>query len=63
MVIATMETTMCVTTVLHGIVMQHTYDENIWDETLLWMEQCCQLLKVKNDIFLVVDGEVYQKHL
>jgi hypothetical protein len=26
----------------------------------MWMEQCCQLLKVENDIFLVVDGEVYQ---
>lgn len=33
-------------------------DEYIRDETLKWMEQHGQLLKVKNDIFLVVDNEV-----
>lgn len=58
-----METAMCLTTMLHGIVMQHTCDEDIWDETLMWMEKCCQLLKVENNIFLVVDGKVYQKYL
>ncbi len=58
-----METTMCLTIMLHGIVMQHTCDEDIWDVTLMWMEECCQLLKVENNILLVVDGKVYQKYL
>jgi hypothetical protein len=62
-VIATMEIVMYLTTVQNGIVMQHTYDENIWNETLMWMEHYCQLFKVQNNIFSVVDGEMYQKYL